>query len=96
MNRKEHLLTILSEECIEIAKEISKALRFGLEDHHPTQVGTNSKKINDEYNDLLGVMQMLINEGHLKIEVDPLKIQAKMEKVEKYLKYSEEHGTLTD
>ena len=35
MNREEHLLTILSEECAEVIKDVSKALRFGLDDYPP-------------------------------------------------------------
>jgi len=96
MNRKEHLLTILSEECLEIAKEVSKGLRFGLDDHHPTQTGTNAKKINDEYNDLVAVIQMLMDEKILVVELDPKLINEKKLKVEKYLLYAKERGTLID
>lgn len=96
MNRKEHLLTILAEECMEIGKECTKALRFGLEDHHPTQTGTNSQKINDEYNDLLAVVDMLNEEGFLDTHVNVEKIKNKKERVEKYLLYSKEHGTLNE
>lgn len=96
MNRKEHLLTILSEECMEIAKEVSKGLRFGLEDHHPSQTGTNAQKINDEFNDLMAVIEMLNDEGYLKVKLDGNKMNTKKERVEKYLLYSKEHGTLNE
>jgi len=96
MNRKEHLLTILAEECMEIGKECTKALRFGTEDHHPTQTGTNAQKISDEYNDLLAVIGMLNDEGFLNVTIDKDKIKKKQEKVEKYLLYSKEHGTLNE
>lgn len=96
MNRQEHLLTILSEECGEIAKEISKGLRFGLDDHHPTQVGTNAEKINLEYNDLVAVFEMLNDEGILEVKLDPELIKRKKERVEKYLLYAKERGTLKD
>ena len=96
MNRKEHLLTILAEECMEIGKECTKALRFGLEDHHPTQTGTNSQKIDDEYNDLIAVIGMLNDEGFLDVRISVDKIKKKVERVEKYLLYSKEHGTLND
>jgi hypothetical protein len=96
MNRKEHLLTILAEECMEIGKECTKALRFGTEDHHPTQTGTNAQKISDEYNDLLAVIGMLNDEGFLNVTIDKDKIKKKQETVEKYLLYSKEHGTLNE
>ena len=96
MNRKEHLLTILAEECMEIGKECTKALRFGIEDHHPTQTGTNDQKISDEYNDLLAVIAMLNDEGFLHVTIDKDKIEKKKERVEKYLLYSKEHGTLNE
>lgn len=96
MNRKEHLLTILSEECMEIGKECTKALRFGTEDHHPTQTGTNAQKINNEYNDLLAVISMLNDEGYLNITIDNEKISNKKDKIEKYLLYSLERGTLNE
>lgn len=96
MNRQEHLLTILSEECGEIAKEISKGLRFGLDDHHPTQVGTNAEKINLEYNDLVAVLEMLNDEGILEVKLDRELIKRKKERVEKYLLYAKERGTLKD
>ena len=96
MNRKEHLLTILAEECMEIGKECTKALRFGINDHHPTQTGTNAQKISDEYNDLLAVIAMLNDEGFLNVTIDKEKIAKKKERVEKYLLYSKEHGTLNE
>lgn len=35
MNTTEHLLVVLGEECAEVQQNIAKALRFGLDDHHP-------------------------------------------------------------
>ncbi len=32
MNRRDHLLDILAEECAEVAIRVSKALRFGLDE----------------------------------------------------------------
>lgn len=96
MNRTEHLLVILSEECAELSKEVSKALRFGLNDHEPNQILTNKEKIVNEFNDLFAVMGMLKNDniftdGEL---ITPNSINSKMAKVEKWLKYSENVGTL--
>lgn len=96
MNRKEHLLTILSEECLEIAKDVSKGLRFGLDDHYPTQTITNGESINHEFNDLLAVIEMLNEEGILNVKPDRELIEKKKQKVEHFLLYSKNAGTLNN
>lgn len=99
MNKSEHLLTCASEECLEIAKNISKALRFGLEDRNtlnPTGP-TNRERIVDELNDLMGVLRLL--EYHNIVEIDWAdreKQEAKMQKVIKFINYAENVGTLKD
>lgn len=95
MNRTEHLLIILSEECSEVSHRISKALRFGLNEIEPGQSFNNSERINQELCDLLGVVDMITREKH----IDPIMladVNKKRDRVEKYLKYSREQGTLTD
>jgi NTP pyrophosphatase (non-canonical NTP hydrolase) len=98
MNRREHLLTILSEECAEVAKEVSKANRFGLDDHQPGQpeTETNRKKLTEELNDLVAIADMLFDEGYIDDFLDIDKMESKKKKVEKYLKYSKEKGTLKE
>lgn len=89
MNRTEHLLTILSEECSEVAQRVSKALRFTVKEIQPGQELTNWDRIQQEFNDLCAVARMLGfdypkgNEGRLKVA-----------KVEKFLAYSRDCGTL--
>jgi hypothetical protein len=103
MTRKEHLLTIAAEECNEVAQRISKALRFSLEEVQPGQDMTNAQRILLEYNDLICVLLMLHEEGHLPA-VSPTKdpicnmawVYAKKAKVDKFLLHSKENGTLTD
>jgi hypothetical protein len=95
MNRKEHLLIILNEECTEVAKEVCKSLRFGLEDIMPGQDKTNSHRISLEVADLLGILEMLYEEMHLS-RPRPEDIEAKKNRVEAYLKYSKKVGTLQD
>jgi len=94
MNREEHLLVILAEECSEVAKEAAKALRFGLSDKEPGQEKTNREKIATEFNDLFAVMHMLVDDGLIPeggmLSIDA--IEAKKQKVEKYLKYSKSVG----
>jgi len=90
MTRKEHLLVTFAEECAEVIKEVSKALRFGLDDHAPDTTETNRERITNEFNDLFAVMVMLQDEGVIK-EKDLLTteaIEAKRKKVEHFMQYS--------
>lgn len=101
MTRDEHLMTIAVEECAEVQQRLTKALRFGLEQvqaaagHAVTGAAdesmTNRERILLEYADLVATMGMLgLNDKPL----DPARIAAKREKVERFLKYSAEVGTL--
>ena len=95
MNRTEHLLMILAEECAEVAQRVSKALRFGLDEVQPGQQLTNEQRIWGEMNDLAGVGEMLIaarGAGGFCRDA----VEAKKAKVERYLSYSAECGTLGD
>ena len=94
MTREEHLLVILGEECSEVAKEAAKALRFGLDDKEPGQDKTNRQKIATEFNDLFAVVKMLIDDGILneKEVIVIEQMEAKTQKVEKYLEYSKSVG----
>lgn len=97
MNRQEHLLVILSEECAELSKEVSKALRFGLNDYAPLSSETNAQRIVAEFNDLVAVFRML-SENNIFNPDDLLNdksIRDKKEKVERYLTYSKLVGTLS-
>lgn len=96
MNRQEHLLVILSEECAELSKEVSKALRFGLNDSEPGKQETNAQRIVSEFNDLVAVFRMLTENNIFNPDelLNDKSINAKKAKVEKYLKYSKSVGTL--
>ncbi len=95
MTRDEHLYTIAGEEAVEIAQRCSKAVRFGGAEVQPGQTLDNRTRILQEYADLVGVLEMLgfsVGPGPL----DPLRpwVDAKKLKVEQFLRYSEECGTL--
>lgn len=104
MNRREHLLTILAEECVETAQRATKALRFGLSETQPGQEFTNAQRMFLEYTDILAIMKMLIDEGILAeagvvtFTDEKMReiINNKINRVEKYLKYSHQCGTLSD
>lgn len=97
MNRQEHLLTILGEEGVEVAQRCSKALRFGLGEVQPGQELNNAARIRGEYIDLLAVMRMLVEEGAIApvTDDDLPAMEEKRQKVEKFLEYSRQCGTLT-
>lgn len=97
MNRREHLLTILGEEGVEVAQRASKCLRFGDLEIQPGQDKSNAERLMGEFMDLLALVEMAQEEGILPVlemsERRQLKA-AKKGKVEKYLEYSKSQGTL--
>lgn len=94
MNRIEHLLTILVEECVETSQRATKALRFTLDEVQPGQEMTNAERLVYEFNDIVAIMEMLYDEELIPKVYDNEAIAAKKEKVEKFLKYSQQLGTL--
>jgi len=94
MNRKEHLLICLAEECAEVAHRVSKALRFGLQEAQPGQSMTNADRIAEELVDLFAVVSMLEDGGVLEVPDDPVAISRKRDKVLSYMGYAEQIGAL--
>lgn len=96
MTRTEHLLTILAEECAEVAQRVSKAIRFGLTEVQPGQPLTNAKRIEHEMLDLLAAWNMLAREGAFPDACGPneaaVRMEAKAEKVERFLAFSAGRG----
>lgn len=105
MNEKEHLLTVLGEEGGEVAKECSKAIRFGLYDQvtmdpegpRGNQGPTNQDKIVDELNDLLGVARMLVSRGIIPADwQNEARQQRKIRRVIQYMNYAVRVDALRD
>ncbi len=96
----ENLMVTAMEECAEIQKEISKALRFGINNHHPDEPEiTNGGKILIEYQQLRAVINRLIMDGYIKglEEKDSnLIYKNKLQKIEIFQQYSKEIGTITE
>lgn len=96
MNRNEHFLDILGEECVEVAKEVSKSLRFSLNEVMDGQPLSNRERIMKELQDLYAVVILCYEEGilnELPLVTLPI-LDAKRHKIEKYLLRSEEYGAL--
>lgn len=91
MTRTQHLLDCLIEECAETIQRATKAKRFGLAEVQPKQPLTNLERIVYELNDIVAVADML-EVGWM----DEQAVDAKREKVEKYLAYSQECGLLKE
>lgn len=88
MNKEQHLLVILGEECAETAHRASKAIRFGMTDVDPEQHETAKRLLEREYAEIVAVAEML------GLEVRDEDKLAKRERVAKYMDYSREVGTL--
>lgn len=94
MNRTEILLTILSEECNETGQRACKALRFTLNEKQEGQDLTNAERLIYEFNDIVAIMEILKEEGHLDKVIDRDAIEKKKIRVEKYIQHSIDVGAL--
>lgn len=88
------LVTI--EECAEVQQALAKVMRFGQSDTHPeTPDETNEEQLLTEFYQLTAMMEELQNKKIIK-ELTPQQIQSikdnKLEKVYRYLTYSQEKG----
>ena len=92
MNKQEHLLVILMEECAELQKECAKALRFGMDDHEPGSKETNGQRIIHEFDDVVAVGEMLFGDNLFNCTL----VNDKKVKIAKWMVYSKEKGTLTE
>lgn len=100
MNRAEYLLAKLMEEAGEVTVAAAKCAVFGFDDvnilkrddpNHPN----NAEILAREIDDLIGVREMLEREGLIR-SFNAERVAAKIEKVEKWMEYSREKGTLNE
>lgn len=96
MNRLQYLLTKLAEEASEISQIALKTQQFGLDEKLPGQDLTNLDRIEMEFNDLLGVVELLNQEFGCNIQKDWARIEAKAVKIDKYYQYSVECGQVKE
>ena len=93
MNRTEHLLSCLAEECAEVAHRVSKALRFGLTEIQSGQSLTNAQRIAQELNDLIAIKELLRENG-VDLRLDHHAVEAKKAKVLAFVEYARNIGAL--
>ena len=91
------LLTLIAEECNEVAQRASKAIRFGLNEVQEYQNLNNAQRLIYEFNDLVATMKILEEGGYFNESIFNEDLQSiKKQKIRKYLEYSKECGTLTE
>lgn len=100
MRKNEYLALVAMEECAEIQQALSKALRFGFDDHHPARADeTNEEQLLTEFYQLTAMMEELQKQGVIKgftqDQIEDVK-RKKIEKVYKYMDYSKEKALLEE
>jgi hypothetical protein len=95
MNRDEHLLTTLAEECAEVAQRVSKGLRFGMSEVQPGQSLTNAQRITAELKDVWAMAIICAQAGLIPYPQPSIaEIERKRERVERYMAIGRESGAL--
>ena len=76
------IILILSEECAEVAKEVSKIMRFGPDQIKPGKEKTNIEVLQEELGDLLAMIELL-EESNVGVTREGLELakRAKFEKL---------------
>lgn len=100
MTNVQYLLMKLAEEASELSQIAIKTAQFGLEEKFTNEDNTNQQRIFHEFVDVLGVMEMLLDETKMSVNdfndiVTQQNINKKTEKVQKWRAYSQKLG-LTD
>ena len=66
MNKNENLMVVAMEECAEVQQALSKAIRFGADNHHPNEPETtNGYQVLKEFHQLRAVMDMIVSRGYI-------------------------------
>lgn len=100
MDNKEHTLLVCMEECSEIQMAISKGLRFGFENHHPSRPSTtNGWEVMKEFYQLCAVVEYALENGMLptiSTSEQHLMMTDKRHNLLTWAEYSRKAGIITD
>jgi NTP pyrophosphatase (non-canonical NTP hydrolase) len=79
------IILILSEECAEVAKEVSKIMRFGPDQIKPGKDKTNIQVLEEELGDLIAMIELLVDKD-IGVTSEGLELakKAKFEKLKKW------------
>jgi len=79
------IILILSEECAEVAKEVSKIMRFGPDQIKPGKDKTNIEVLQEELGDLLAMIELLVDKN-IGVSKEGLELakKAKFEKLKQW------------
>lgn len=59
-------MVVAMEECAEVQQALSKAIRFGADNHHPNEPETtNGYQVLKEFHQLRAVMDMIVSRGYI-------------------------------
>ena len=69
ISEKENLFVVAMEECAELSKELSKCLRFGLDNHKPDRPDLkNYQALLEEYAQLCGTVERILSEYDIEMD----------------------------
>lgn len=96
MDRLQHLLCKLSEECQEVGQIALKSSYFGLEEVYTEGgfIANNAERTHIELDDVMAVIQMLNEEYNFGYVPNQERINIKKKKINKYADYSSVLGLL--
>src|SRR3990167_10125251 len=96
LTEEQYLFTQLGEECAEVQQRISKLLRFGRDEIQEEYTESNIQRLQYEIYDMLAVLDLLETRKHLtpKRQERVDHIGRKIDKILRYMAYSQEIGIL--
>jgi translation elongation factor EF-G len=99
---EDHILTMIAEECAEVAQRATKILRFGMSEVQPGHDMNNAARLMQEFADLATVVRKLANNNavfskeYKNYEQTERWAEQKGKKIKKFLEYSRQQGRLEE